>query len=123
MEFGWIYHVSDHYNSYDYLGLYVVTKAGKQFWTLVPIETKSMQEPQLLSDPAYWRLSGKRIATKPIVKLDGGKKLLVSFDNFNPKDQSATTSSRGSGCYKSFKRVLPDKNNDYVYLATSEHYG
>lgn len=123
MEFGWIYHVSDHYNSSDDLGLYVVTKAGKKFWTLAPIETKAMQEPELLSDPAYWSLSGKRIATQPIVKLNGGKKLLVSFDNFNPKDQSATTSGKGSGCYKSFERVLPDKNNDYVYLAKSEHYG
>ncbi len=123
MQIDWVYQVTDCYNSSHDMGLYVVVKAGKKFWTLQPIETKALEEAKVVSDAAYWGHSGKRIAKKPIKLRDDSKHLLVSFDNYEPKDDSAVTSGRGAGCYKSFHRVLPDKNGDFIYLSSSEHYG
>ncbi len=123
MEINSVYHVSQHYNSHHDMGLFIVTKKGKKFWTLHPIEVKAFEEAKVVSDPAYWQRTGKRIAVRPIVKSDGQKHLLVSFDNYHAEDDTATTSDRGSECYKSFERVLPDKNNDYIYESSSEHYG
>ena len=123
MQIGSVYNVTEHYNSWHDMGLYIVTKAGKKFWTLKKIKSSPLGEMKMYLGPADSSHTGKCIAIKPIVHCAGRNSLLVSFDNYDPKEDSACVDRAGSGCYRTFNRVLPDKNNDYVYGSTSQHYG
>jgi hypothetical protein len=102
------------------LGPFIVTTVGSKFVCLKGIESEQTQVLHDHSDPASADRSVRCKVTQPIVQT--AQKEKFSHPSYNAEEKRAIT-TQASGCYKTFTRIEPDGNNDYIYVAHSARFG
>lgn len=123
MQIGSVYCGRESYGgSFHCLGLYRVVKLGSKFASLQKIECEWDGKPSQTVTPSDRSLDGFRRARLPLTKHPVGRPVLVAHDNYDPEEDAAICGT-ASMYYKSYKRVHPNAEGEYVYTSSSQHYG
>ena len=114
------------------LGLYIVTSIGKQFVGMTAIESKTTGVYQSKeSNPDYSSGSQEAKAVLPLRKQtpnsnegrDIPQQCKFSYKSYRVEFKSATMTTGGRSCGRTFSLVVPNDKGEYVYIQRSSRFG